>query len=150
MFALAEEVEPWGVLAREHVYYNPTERIFSYLERIAVGNEGIRNQWKLAAAITYKKQILTIGLNSTKTHPLQYAYGKNRFATSLHAEIDAIRKALKIMSAEQLSKCDMYILRVKRDEDGDWIRAMAKPCPGCQRAIADHGIRRVYYTKDYN
>lgn len=149
MIALAEECEPWGVLAREHTYYNPTERIFSALEKIAIDNEGVQGRFKLAAAITYKKQILTVGINSMKSHPLQTEYGKNVDSIYLHAEIDAIRKALKIMPEEYLLKCDMYILRIKKDYDHNWIRGLARPCCGCMKAIKDYGIKRVYYTKDY-
>ncbi len=66
-------------------------------------------------------------------------------------EIDALNKALKFLREDQLSKCDLYVLRVKR-EDGfgsSWIRGLAKPCDGCMKAIEKYKIKKVYYTKDY-
>jgi deoxycytidylate deaminase len=36
-------------------------------------------------------------------------------------------------------------LRVRNE---DRQRAMAKPCEGCMRAIAEFGIREVHFTND--
>ena len=132
-------------------YYNPTERIFDALERVAIDSEGLAGRFKLASAIVYRKNIITIGTNSYKTHPIMNEYGVNDSAIYLHAEIDALNKALRFVQEDQLAKCDLYVLRVKR-EDGfgsAWIRGLAKPCDGCMKAIERYKIKNVYYTKDY-
>ena len=70
----------------------------------------------------------------------------------LHAEIDAIRNALKKIDAAQLQKCEMYILRVKHPHKNskEYVTAMAKPRPGCQKTIAAFGIQNILYTSDEN
>ena len=141
---------PIGVITDQR-YYNPTERIFDALERVAIYSEGLAGRFKLASAIVYRKNIITIGTNSYKTHPIMNEYGVNDSAIYLHAEIDALNKALRFVQEDQLAKCDLYVLRVKR-EDGfgsAWIRGLAKPCDGCMKAIERYKIKNVYYTKDY-
>jgi len=68
----------------------------------------------------------------------------------LHAEIDAIKNALRLIDQDQLSKCDLYIVRVKRKSSKDraFVYGLAKPCPGCKRAIANFNLRNVFYTED--
>ncbi|SVE26487.1 uncharacterized protein METZ01_LOCUS479341 [marine metagenome] len=144
---------PIGVIVNEATskYFNPTEKIFETLERTAIDSKGLAGRFKLACAIVYRKTIITIGTNSYKTHPIMSEYGVNEDSIYLHAEIDAINKALKLISKKQLAQCDLYILRVKREQgvESAWIRGLAKPCSGCMKAIKQYKIRKVYYTKDY-
>lgn len=114
---------------------------------LAIGNDGTAGA-KVAAAIYYGNQLISVGYNSRKTHPLQKKYGKNGHAIHLHAEIDAIRRAVKVLPS--LDGCDIFIARVKRPSklSKNWIPGTAKPCIGCQRAIYAFGLRRIYYTED--
>lgn len=126
-----------------------TPKIFDMLERLAVSNPGTQGRFKLAAGIVYKKHLVATGVNSYKSHPLMTQFGKNKEAIFIHAEIDAIKNALRLITHDQLAKCDMYVLRVKRSGDtksSPFTRALACPCEGCQRAIVHFGIRNVYYT----
>ena len=126
-------------------------RITEMLTRLAVDNPGIRNnQFKFGAGIVYKNNLIATGVNSYKTHPLMAQWGQNEESICLHAEIDAIKNALKLITPSQLAKCDMYIVRVKRPEPNshDWVHGLAKPCDGCKRAIVNFGLRNVYYTTD--
>ena len=124
--------------------------IFNILHELAIANPGIRNQFKMAAGIAYRGNLLATGLNSFKSHPMMRQWGKNEDSIFIHAEIDAIKNALKIMSQSELSRCDLYIARVKRPDSlsDAWVPGLAKPCHGCQRAIAAFDIRNVYYTHD--
>ena len=127
-------------------------RIVEMLTQLAVDNPGIRNnQFKFGAGIVYKNNLIATGVNSYKTHPLMAQWGQNEDSICLHAEIDAIKNALKLITPRQLAKCDIYIVRVKRPEPNSkgWITGLAKPCKGCRRAIVNFGLRNVYYTKDY-
>lgn len=119
------------------------------LTRLAVENPGVRGKYKIAAGVVYKKHLVAAGVNSYKTHPLMWQFGKNQDSLFLHAEVDAIKNSLKLITHEQLRRCDLYIVRVKR-EDGNpvWQPGLAKPCKGCQHAIETFDIRRVYYTTD--
>jgi len=145
---------PIGVIT-EQGRRNPTQRIFDILEQHAIDSPGLRGRFKLACAIVYKRTIITVGTNSFKTHPIMEEYGNNKESIFLHAEIDAFNKALKLLSKEQLAKCDLYILRVKRDglnqkshKKDRWVRGLAKPCKGCMKAIVQHRIRNIFFTQD--
>jgi deoxycytidylate deaminase len=127
------------------------KKIINTLTDIAIANPGIRNnQFKFGAGIVYRNHIIATGVNSYKTHPLMAQWGQNEESICLHAEIDAIKNALKIITVDQLSKCDMYIVRVKRPEPNStqWTHGLAKPCEGCQRAIVNFDLRNVFYTVD--
>ena len=126
-------------------------KIVEMLTRLAIDNPGIRNnQFKFGAGIVYKNNLIATGVNSYKTHPLMAQWGQNEDSICLHAEIDAIKNALKLITPSQLAKCDMYIVRVKRPdpETKTWVHGLAKPCKGCRRAIVNFGLRNVYYTTD--
>ena len=53
-------------------------------------------------------------------------------------------------SVDDFSKCDIYITRVKKDGPftKKYIWGLAKPCPGCERAIAEFGLKKTIYTCD--
>lgn len=121
------------------------DSIVKLLERIADDVSPIKTA-RIAAAVVLKGEIISIGVNSYKSDPLQAKYSKNEHAIYLHAEIAAIKKALKRINKEDLKKCDMYIVRRKLD-NGVMCNAIAKPCVGCQRAIDTYRINNIYYTK---
>ena len=102
---------------------------------------------RLCAIVTDKKgNILGIGTNSyTKSHPRQKYYstksGGSESRIYLHAELDSIIRAR--------NGCPhaIYIARAKGAGNSGYIeRGIAKPCPACERAIRDAGIREVHYT----
>jgi len=145
---LLEDTIPYGVIKGSG---NRSKiRIFKYILNHALENYGVRNIYKLASAVVYKKTVISIGLNQMKTHPLQSEFGTNEDSIYLHAEIDAIRKALQIIDKDQLKLCDMYVARVKKPypETDFYITGLSKPCPGCLKAIKSFGIKNVYYTED--
>lgn len=97
---------------------------------------------KIGSIIVKKKEILSVGINQEKTHPMQMRYNKfnsyNVKNAFLHAEIDAIRK----VSIDDLEGSSIYIYR--KDLIGNI--AMCRPCRACMRAIKDLGIKNIYYT----
>ena len=105
---------------------------------------------RLAAALVYKNEIISIGTNKNKSHPFQKKYATNDDAIFLHAETDAIYNALRKYDAQTISKSKLYICRMKWLDKGRsiFVRGMAKPCPGCQRAIATFAIKHVCYTTE--
>jgi tRNA(Arg) A34 adenosine deaminase TadA len=106
----------------------------------------------IVASIYISNRLVSYGFNSRKTHPLQYKYSKNSKAICIHAEIDAIRNALRVVDHNALSSSSatMYIARAKSpaQRKPKSLMGLAKPCSGCARAIAAFGIRNVYYTED--
>ena len=86
----------------------------------------------------------------SKSHPMAAKYGKNEHAIFLHAEVAAIKNALREIDVDDFSKCDIYITRVKKEKPftKKFVWGLAKPCPGCARAIAEFGFKRTIYTCD--
>lgn len=123
------------------------QEIFDTLEKIALSNPA---DIKMAASIVRRGKVVSFGMNSRKSHPLQAKYGKNEESIFLHAEISAIKNALREIDVDELSKCDLYILRLKKTKPfaKKWVHGLARPCPGCERAIREFDIKRVFYTTD--
>ncbi|MSP06827.1 MAG: nucleoside deaminase [Candidatus Fonsibacter sp.] len=65
------------------------------------------------------KKVISASINQTKKNPI------------LHAEINAILKALKLINSKRLDKFDLY--------------CSLEPCPMCASAISLSRIRRVYF-----
>lgn len=105
--------------------------------------------FRLAAAVLYKRNVVSFGTNSYKTDPFQSRYRKNPNAIFLHAEVAAIKNALKRIEVTDLKWCELMVVRVKRnDKNTKFIPAMAKPCSGCERCLAEFGIKRILYTSE--
>ena len=124
------------------------EGILHTLAKVAAANPAQRE--KLAAAIVCRNKIISVGMNSMKSHPMAAKYGKNEHAVYLHAEVSAIKNALREIDVDDFAKCDIYITRVKKEAPftKKYVWGLAKPCAGCERAIAEFGLKRVIYTCD--
>lgn len=116
---------------------------------LAQVHEGAANA-KVVAAIVYKGAIY-LGYNTNKSHPFALQYAKNPEAIYPHAEVNAIRHALKYLSNDEIRRSTLYIARAKRphpQNKGEFISGLAAPCGGCQKCINDFKIKRVVYTED--
>jgi deoxycytidylate deaminase len=102
----------------------------------------------MSAGIVYKKSLVATGVNSYKTHPLMQSPGYHSEQIYMHAEVDAIRNALRIISQDQLTKSSIYIVRVKQENSKKYKLAMAKPCSGCERIIRSFGISHVWWSTE--
>ena len=123
-------------------------KFIKILEKVAEDVAPVANA-RIAAALVYKGEIISIGVNQKKSHPFQMKFTKNEHAIFLHAETDAIKNALKKYDIETIAKSALYICRMKKDEvTGAYIRGLSRPCVGCLRAIATFNIKEVYYTTD--
>ena len=121
------------------------KRIQKVLIKHAMANE---YRYKMASAIVFKGHIVALGIAKDKTHPIMMLDGYKENQTYLHAEADAIQKALRIITPEQLARCDLYVLRVKRSDcNTKWVLGLAKPCQGCMKLIKKYGINRVFWTE---
>jgi deoxycytidylate deaminase len=128
----------------------PNEKVVGMLARLAIENPGTRSRYKMAAGIVYRRHLIATGVNSYKTHPLMQSPGYLREQIYMHAEVDAIRNALRLVSQDQLSKGSIYIVRVKQNrEKNGYTFGMAKPCRGCTRMIASFGISSVWWSEDF-
>lgn len=128
------------------------DRITEMLTRLAIdsGGSDYHKRVRMAAGVVYRKHLIATGVNRMKTHPLMMGEGYRKDQLFMHAEVDAIRNALRMISPKQLSQCELHIVRVKRPHNGSkkWVHGLAKPCPGCARTIASFDIEKVYWTGD--
>jgi len=103
--------------------------------------------FRLAAGVIYRNILVSVGVNSYKTDPFQARFGTTVHAIHLHAEVAAIKNALRNLSVDELHKATLIVVRVKkREHDKLYEATIAKPCSGCQRCIAEFGIKNVFYT----
>ena len=104
-----------------------------------------KRQTQSITAVIYDKKgrVLSIGKNSyVKTHPKQARHAHKVGLPEkifLHAEMDAIIRCRDLWSARKI-----LVTRVTRN--GKY--GNAKPCPVCQSAIEEAGIRQVEWTRD--
>jgi tRNA(Arg) A34 adenosine deaminase TadA len=119
-----------------------TQKILRDLISVAAVTPKVAN-YRLAAAIVDKGQIVSLGQSSYKTSPFQKKYAADEHKIFLHAEIAAIKKALRFYSVDMLRGTTLIVCRVKKNGLGN-----SKPCIGCQRAIAEFGIKKVIYTTE--
>lgn len=99
----------------------------------------------------YQGQVIGVGYNCNKTHPLQKHYNKYRdiqcngseALPKLHAEMNCIKNIRHLQI--NFAKVKLYIYRVRRDQPF----GISRPCSSCMAAIKDLGIRDVFYTTNY-
>jgi len=98
----------------------------------------------VAALATTTGGMFAFGFNQKKTHPLQARYTRNPEKIYLHAEVDALLNGAKRLT--DLSYSTLYVVRMKHDENGGWVRGLAKPCETCVAVMGKYGVKRVLYT----
>ena len=116
------------------------DKLFSLLFDAAQTADLIQSS-RHASAIIYKKQVLAVGVNSRKTHPLSCRFnGPDKIC--LHSELHAIIQVINQHGPEILKRCSLWNLRITK---GGKIGS-SKPCVGCQRAIDAFGIKEIFWT----
>ena len=99
----------------------------------------------IGCVAVYQGQVIGLGCNTNKTHPVQKFYNRYRepsdtMLPKLHAEISCINQ-IKHLNIN-FSKVKLYIYRIRKDQPF----GLARPWPSCMAAISDLGIRDIYYT----
>lgn len=106
-------------------------RFFDIAKKLAAKSN--HHQHKLGCVLVKKNRIVGVGFNKIRTHTKSVAE-----YNMLHAEISAL------FSAQDAEDCIAYVYR----ETKTGIRALAKPCEGCHKALKLAGVKTVYYTSD--
>lgn len=103
----------------------------------------------IGCVAVYQGNIIGVGFNTHKTHPIQKYYNRYRekdngkFMPKLHAEINCLN-SIRHMNI-QFSKVKLYIYRPRVSK----LYGICRPCPSCMAAIHDLGIKHIYYTTDF-
>lgn len=108
------------------------------------------NKIHIGCVAVYKNQVLAVGYNTNKTHPLQKKFNKYRHMyygnvepmPKLHAEMSCLVQ-IKDMNID-FSKVELYIYRENRNGK----LAISRPCGACMRMIDSLGIKKIHYTTD--
>ena len=103
------------------------------------------NKFHIGCVAVYQGQIIGLGCNCNKTHPVQKFYNRYRgqsesMLPKLHAEISCLNQ-IKNLNIN-FSKVKLYIYRIRNDQPF----GLARPCLSCMAAIKDLGIKDIYYT----
>lgn len=109
------------------------------------------NRCRHFSFILHKGRIISIGLNSNKTHPLNLRNRKISRITGEDyssqkqtcSELSAILK-LKRLTNIDTRKCTLINLRYDRNDK----IAMAKPCSSCQSLLRYHNFKQVIWSTD--
>lgn len=104
----------------------------------------------IGCVAVYKNQIISIGYNTNKTHPIQKKYNRYREmeyegvepASGLHAEMMCLL-GLKDMDIDY-SKVKLYVYR----EDNNGNTANCRPCAACMELCDRMGIKNIFYTTE--
>lgn len=123
-----------------------TDKIIEQLFMMARDKERVANA-RIVAAVVFKGKVVSYGYNQYRTAWMQRRFKKNSDSIYLHAEVDAIRNALKVVDADTVSKSVLYVARA-RSIGGKEQFGNAKPCAGCQSCIDWIGMKRVVFTTD--
>ena len=127
------------------LFSNSDYRYFNKAYQIATISDFYKTH--IGCVAVYQGQIIGLGCNCNKTHPIQKYYNRYRkpsdsMLQKLHAEINCLNQ-IKHLDIN-FSKVKLYIYRIRKDQPF----GMARPCPSCMAAIRDLGIRDIYYTSN--
>lgn len=111
---------------------------------------------RIAAAVVYKNNFVSIGFCQRKTDPMQKQFAINEHCIFMHAEVHAIKQAKKILTPSMFRKSTIFVAHSKimtqqissRHIKKNWQQGLAKPCEGCQVCIKKHGIPKAVYTTE--
>jgi len=97
----------------------------------------------------YKRKIVSIGINSTKTHPdikkLNYSSEEGedlRNIARTHSELNCILKVKNKLNYKNLK--DITFINVRIDKMGN--AKYSKPCNGCSDLLKRIGYKNIYYS----
>ena len=91
----------------------------------------------------FSQLAVSSGFNSeTKCHRLQAKLDKDYYKTESSGKIHAETSALLPLRRTDLSRASIFIYR----ETKNGTKALARPCPCCQKLIKQFGIKHIYYT----
>jgi deoxycytidylate deaminase len=117
--------------------FNP--KFFAYARTAAMCSAGVsRGLFRHGAVLVRRNTVISAGFNQYKTHPNLVINITLDYTPYLHAESHCLFK----YGLDNSSGCDMYVIRLKRDNS----IGLSKPCENCHFFIREANLRKVYYT----
>ena len=89
------------------------------------------------AVVIYRGKIIGRGYNKDSIENINRV---NKW--TIHAEVDAIKNALRNISKENLKQSILVVVRVMKDGE----TSMSAPCKCCKSFIEKCGIKTTYYS----
>ncbi len=97
-----------------------------------VAHSGIHRQHRVGAVLTSGGNVISLGANNAKTHPIMRGF------KTLHGEVAALIGT----RWKDISGSIVFVSRI----NGNGRVGLAKPCPTCQTILKEYGVRKAYYT----
>lgn len=120
-----------------------TKKEIAYFEAAKAISKLSNHNQKMGCVVVNKHKIISSGCNSdTKCHRLQAKLDMECYKMHSYGKIHAETSALLPLKRLDLSKASIFIYR----ETKDGKKALARPCPCCQKLLRQYGIRHIYYT----
>ncbi len=130
------------------------QRLFNVAK--AISKTSTFGRIKIGAALISGAKIISVGVNSKKSHPIQKKLNAFRINSSkepdsgflrhnhIHAELEAILRAPYEATHDNNNNLTLYVYR----EGFKGQLRNCRPCPACMAAIREHGIKTIYYTTE--
>ena len=120
-----------------------TKKELAYFEAAKSVSKLSDHSQKMGCIIVNKHKIISSGFNSeTKCHRVQAELDTYYYKMSSRGKLHAETSALLPLRFTDLSKASIFIYRETKDGN----KALARPCPCCQKLLRDKGIKHIYYT----
>lgn len=91
---------------------------------------------KHGSVIVKGGRVISTGFNKERNHPMYVSSEHIKTDCSVHAEIDALKKA------KDASGATVYVARVNRKGQA----RDSRPCNRCYKSLIDSGIKKIIYT----
>jgi deoxycytidylate deaminase len=120
-----------------------TKKDYHFLKIAEKISEKSSMKQKVSALVVYRNNVLSVGYNRHRgmeldKAPVGVVYSGGGY--SIHAEIDALNKALKVYPEikNNMDKLTLYVARK------GW--RLSKPCEDCQSMLKRYGIKEICFT----
>lgn len=112
------------------------EKYMNYVEQAMEEAKKSPMAQKHGCVIVHKNKLVSAGYNK-----LVEPFG----SYSVHAEVNALLKAKKILTKSELKQSKLFIVRIGTDNMDNPLK-YSKPCKVCQELIDRLGIKIVFYS----
>ena len=114
----------------------PRERLNEYIMIAADEAKKSPMSQKHGCVVIHKNKVVATGFNK-QVEPFSL--------TSIHAEVNALIKAKKILNKSELKQAKLMVVRIGTNSMDNPLK-YSKPCKVCQNFIEKLGVQLVYYS----